>query len=360
MEEEKKEIKEEEKSGSKTGAIKWKSFVLGVGSLVVLAGVFGVAYTVYAVKNASTSPTVLKVAAVLNLPVAKVNGESIPYVLYVDDVQTLNAFYKKAPEGSFPPATDDEISDQVLSRLIVNSLLKDIARKNKLVVSDEDVQKSKDTIFAGYGTEEEVEAELKTQYGWDIPTYIEKIVKPMLLEQKVSEAFGASEIEADAEGYEGGDELRASHILFRIEDEEGNELDKDVVIKSAQEILARALSGEDFAALASEFGSDATKDLGGDLNWFSKGMMVPEFETAAYSTKVGEVRPELVETQFGYHVLKVTDKRTVRNFGAYINDKISNAKIEILVKSVHDPLEEFKKQLEEFNNPQEAVEEVAE
>lgn len=329
---------------NKPGQIKWKFFAMGIAALVVLVGVMGIAYTVWAVKDASESPFVLKVAEVLNLPVARVNSAVIPYYTYIEDVQTLNEFYKKAPEGVFPPTTEQAISDQVLSRLIVNSLVKDIARENKLFVTAEDIQEAKNNIFAQYNSEEEVKTELQMQYGWSIETYINKILKPLILERKVTDAFVAGEIAANEAGYEAEDEIKASHILFRTSDDEGNPIENlDEVKKQAEEVMERAKNGEDFAELASEFGSDSTKDMGGDLGWFGRGMMVPEFEEAAFATEAGQVHNGLVETQFGYHVVKVIEQRKARNFGLYLNDKIKQAKVEILVKKVHDPLEEFRK-----------------
>lgn len=75
-------------------------------------------------------------------------------------------------------------------------------------------------------------------------------------------------------------------------------------------VLARVKSGEDFATLAKEYSEDpGSKDSGGDLGFFGKGMMVPSFEEAAFSLKVNEVSPELVQSQFGYHIIKKTGER---------------------------------------------------
>ncbi|MBU0760707.1 MAG: peptidylprolyl isomerase, partial [Nanoarchaeota archaeon] len=78
----------------------------------------------------------------------------------------------------------------------------------------------------------------------------------------------------------------------------------------AEQVLARVKSGEDFFQLATEFSEDpGSKDQGGDLGYFGKGVMVPDFEQAVWSLSVNEVTKELVKTQFGYHIIKKTGVR---------------------------------------------------
>ncbi len=92
-------------------------------------------------------------------------------------------------------------------------------------------------------------------------------------------------------------EVKAAHILMKKENE-----------KEAKKVLAEASKkGADFAALAKKHSTGPSAPRGGDLGFFGAGRMVPEFEKAAFATKKGQVHAKLVKTQFGFHIIKVTD-----------------------------------------------------
>ena len=100
------------------------------------------------------------------------------------------------------------------------------------------------------------------------------------------------------------EQIRASHILLKTEGKN----DADVKAK-AEGIVKEAKAGGDFAALAKKYSEDdSNAQQGGDLDYFTRGRMVPEFDTAAFALAPGEVSG-LVKTQFGYHIIKVTDRK---------------------------------------------------
>jgi peptidyl-prolyl cis-trans isomerase C len=92
------------------------------------------------------------------------------------------------------------------------------------------------------------------------------------------------------------DEIRARHILVKTEEE-------------AKAIIKDLDSGKDFIEIAKEKSTDPNKSEGGDLGYFGKGRMVPEFEAAAFALEKGAYSKEPVKSQFGFHIIKIEDKR---------------------------------------------------
>jgi peptidyl-prolyl cis-trans isomerase D len=101
--------------------------------------------------------------------------------------------------------------------------------------------------------------------------------------------------------------MRASHILFKTQGKLDTE--KPAIRKKAEDVLAQIKKGNSFEGMASVYGEDGTRQNGGDLNWFKEGAMVKKFNDAVMAAPVG-LMPNLVETEFGYHIIKVTEAKT--------------------------------------------------
>ena len=199
--------------------------------------------------------------------VAEVNGEKIQLS---DLMATFRALPQRLQQVPF-----EQLYRPLLEHAIAIRLLAAEGRKAKL--QDSDAVKKRMRYIEG-------------QYIYE--AYVEKIVGERATEAKLKEAY-----EAFAKDYKGEEEVRASHILVKTEQE-------------AKDILAQLEKGADFAKLAKEKSVDPTKDRNaGDLGFFSKDQMVKEFAEAAFALKKGETAKAPVKTQFGWHVIRVTDRR---------------------------------------------------
>ena len=122
--------------------------------------------------------------------------------------------------------------------------------------------------------------------------------KEIMAKAKVSDQEAKDYYDKNKDDFIVAKEIKASHILVKTEDE-------------ARKVLSRLKNGEKFEAVAKAVSIDTgSAKNGGDLGFFKKGQMVPEFERAAAALKVGEITSSPVKSPFGYHIIKVTDKKT--------------------------------------------------
>jgi peptidyl-prolyl cis-trans isomerase D len=121
-----------------------------------------------------------------------------------------------------------------------------------------------------------------------------------IIEDGVFKVIKVSDITNDTTFY-----ARASHILIRADDESA--ASKSVARNKAQDVLNQIKAGADFATMAAEHGTDGTASRGGDLGWFNSGMMVKPFEDAVFNAKQAGLINTLVETDFGFHIIDVTN-----------------------------------------------------
>jgi peptidyl-prolyl cis-trans isomerase D len=131
------------------------------------------------------------------------------------------------------------------------------------------------------------------------------------------------------EQYSTPEQVRASHILLKTEGKD------DAAVKAkAEDILKQAKAGADFGELAKKYSEDeGSAKNGGDLDYFTRGRMVPEFDTAAFALPPGHVS-DLVKSQFGYHIIKVTDKkagtrRTLADMRQQLTDQLAYERAQV-------------------------------
>jgi peptidyl-prolyl cis-trans isomerase C len=245
-------------------------------------------------------------------PVAIVNGEPIAKA-------QLDEAFKAAVEASGVKADDLSAEQklngyrQILDELIMDKLVAKAAAD--ITVTDEEVAAEIAKLKKQFPSEETFQAQLKE--AGQTPEKLAASLRTMLQQQRwmQSQVKETAALEEDAkkfydsntEEFKNPEQVKASHILFMVNKDDSEEVVKQKEA-AAKKAAARAKK-EDFTKLAKELSEEpGAKQSGGDLGFFSKDKMVPEFADAAFSQKTGEVGAP-VRTQFGWHVIKVTDKK---------------------------------------------------
>jgi len=198
--------------------------------------------------------------------VAVVNGKTLKRSDVVASAQTLPPQYRNQIDQLFP---------QLVDRLIDITLMVDEGRRQKLQ-NDPEVK----AIVARYEDEA-----------------IREVLVRRFLAGKLSDEALKKRYADEVTKVPPSEELRASHILVKTQDE-------------AKAIIKQLQGGADFAKLAKEKSTDTSAGNGGDLGYFGNGDMVPEFYAAAVKLKKGEYTKDPVKTQYGWHVIELTDRRT--------------------------------------------------
>ena len=204
---------------------------------------------------------------------------------------------------------------QLLDEMITEKLVTKAAADTTVPQSEVDAQIAK--IKAQFPSEEDFSKQL-AQVGQS-PEQLSDTIKKMLQQQHwlESQIAGKTEVteeeaqqfyEANKAEFQQPDTVKASHILFLVNKDDSQEI-VNQKLEAAKTAETRAKSGEDFVKLAKELSEEPdAKESGGDLGFFPKDRMVPEFSEVAFSQKVGDIS-DPVRTQFGWHVIKVTDKK---------------------------------------------------
>ncbi|HSJ53440.1 MAG TPA: peptidylprolyl isomerase [Anaerolineae bacterium] len=237
-----------------------------------------------AVPTATATPTITPTPTPPAPLAAQVNGQ---YIFLTDYERRVAQYEQALAEQGLDPA---QAREEVLAGLIDGALIQQGAAALGIQVGDEELDRQVEAdIEAGGGQEafdEWLEATGQTREDY------REMLRQSLVSQRAMEAVTA-DVPLEAE------QVHARHI--QVESEE-----------AALEILGQLQQGADFATLARERSTDlATRDNGGDLGWFPRGMVAPELENAAFALQPGEVSDVLLLGE-GYHLIQVVERETAR------------------------------------------------
>ena len=258
----------------------------------------------------------LSTSAASSKYVAKVNNVGIKSISlesamnnFIENQKMLGVNVKKEDK--------DKLRRQILDQLIAAELLYQQSKKAGLGDLSKETDKQFEAIKKGFPSEGEFKKLLKER-GITIKDLKEDIKKGVYIKAflnkdvykniKVTEEEKKNEYEKNKDRLNIPERVKASQILIRVKPD-ASDKDKAAARKKIEELRKRALSGEDFAELAKKNSEDVSSSQGGDLGYFKRGDMVKPFEEAAFALKKGKIS-DVVETKFGYHIIKVTDKKT--------------------------------------------------
>lgn len=244
-----------------------------------------------------------------NSTVATVNGQEI----------TKNDLYDEMVKSNGAQSLDD---------LINNVLVQQEATDKGIKVTQKELDNELVKVKAGFGSDEEFQAALE-QSKYSLETLKAQMKHEILVRKLLSSKVEVTEDEIksyyneNASSFDQPEQVKASHILVETKAE-------------AEAILAQLQDGADFAKLAKEKSiDDVSAANGGDLGYFGRGDMVPEFEAAAFALKNKGDLSAIVETSYGFHIIKLVDHKAASSETLdqarediktqLINDKISDA-----------------------------------
>lgn len=248
--------------------------------------------------------------------VAEIDGEPLKKDGYVADLERFGENMKRA-NNPIDQERFEQIKSMMLENFINTEVLSRQAEKEKTQAAEEKVEENFAAIKGNFPSEEAFNQALAAQkltvaevkdgirQNLAIQNLVEKHVvsKIGVTDEQAKEYYEVNKLE-----FEKPEEVHAAHILARFEGGAGPE-EKKKAKEKIENVLERLGKGEDFAELARSVSEDpGTAANGGDLGFFGRGRMVPEFEEAAFNTEPGKVSG-IVESRFGYHIVKVLERR---------------------------------------------------
>ena len=249
--------------------------------------------------------------------IAKVNGTDIKKEEFIEKYSKMTKAFT-ARNRPIPEALASRYRDSILKQIVDKELLTQEIKKQGVTPNDKQIATSVENYKKMFRTPENFQKYLQSS-GMTEGQIRDNIahqesVKTLLSKQgglKVDDAEVKAYYEKNKTRYEVKEQVRARHILLKVGAKDP--ADKAAAQKKKADDLYKKASAKDadFSALAKEFSEGPTKTRGGDLGFFAKGRMVPDFEKAAFAMKIGTVSKP-VKTRFGWHIIKVEEKKEGR------------------------------------------------
>jgi parvulin-like peptidyl-prolyl isomerase len=223
------------------------------------------------------------------------------------------------------PQDSDQITLNILERLIAYQVLLQKATPEDRAAGQKDADTQFDKLIKQAVSQENLERQLKSE-GMTLADLkakgVQEATANVVLKRTLSVNVSDEEVREaysnHAAAFEMPETVHAQHILLMtVDPETRSPLATNVVAakrKQIDDLLKRAQAGEDFAALAKQYSDDKQSAVnGGDLPKFSHGEMVPEFESAAFALKPGQIS-DVVTTMYGFHIIKLIDKTPAKKY----------------------------------------------
>ncbi|MFP4564457.1 MAG: peptidylprolyl isomerase [Spirochaetia bacterium] len=247
--------------------------------------------------------------------VASVNGVLIPRDIYDLAVGQEGGRPPSAPESEGESESEAGLDSEIIKGLVDQELLLQESKRRGVEISREEVDAEFDKFGAQFPDEETLQANI-AEMGYTEETlkgqiekylYITTFVEEMVTREiPVSEEEIRTFYDENPQHFTQPEQIQASHILLTFGEEAGRS--REEAEELARSLITRLEEGADFAELAANNSEDPSAERGGDLGTFGKGQMVQEFEEAAFALETGEISG-IVETDYGLHIIKVTDKK---------------------------------------------------
>jgi hypothetical protein len=222
-----------------------------------------------------------EVSKMLNLPAGKVDGVVISVPEYLENIKLLRPTIVNEREGFINYRNDKEINDIVFYSLVANKLIEDRLRAYNSGLAQADLDAQIEGLYQQAGGKIKAEQIIADLYGLSVEQFKEKVLRPMLNRELLQQVIVA-------------DDTLESNTQSRLK---------------AEEVLMMAQQGANFSELATKYSDDETTlNIGGELGWVSKGQLDPRWEEAVFNAPENSILPELVKSDFGYHIIRIGEK----------------------------------------------------